>query len=196
MEPQTQPLVCPTHTTQYIGVLIAGLLVGAGASFVYFKQAPASIGGGTYQDGFDTAKNLVLNSPMGMMFRAPDDIRAISGTVTEVKGDRIVIHTQSQNPFDDPALLDRTIVITKDTKITKITQEDAKALQAKMDAFMKTMETNRQAGKSDGAILPVPPEPTRTTVPASSIAIGETLIATAVENIKTMKEFSASEIQI
>lgn len=191
-QPQTSPLVCPAHTTQYIGVLIAGLLVGVGASFVYFKQAPASIGGGTYQEGFETAKNLVLNSPMGMMFRAPDDIRAISGTVTTVGGNSIVIHTQSQNPFDDPALFDRTIVLKKDTKITKVTQEDAKVLQAKMDAFMK----NIQAGKSAGATPPMPLEPTRTTVSVSSIAVGDILTVIAVENVKSMKEFSATEIQI
>ena len=110
MEPQT-PLICPSHTTQYIGTLIVGIALGAGATFV--------IGGGTYQAGFNDAKKLVTESPAGMMFRTPDDIRTISGTVTEVNGNRITIHTQSQNPFDDPALADRIVTITSETKITK-----------------------------------------------------------------------------
>ena len=192
MEPQAQPLVCQPHTTQYIGVLIFGIVIGAGASFLYFNQAPASIGGGTYQDGFDAAKNRVLESPIGSILRTPDDIRTLSGTVTAVSGNRVTIHTLSQNPFDDPALSDRTIVITAGTKITKISQVDMKAFQDEMDAFMKKI----QSGKGASALPPIPPEPTRTTVETSSIKIGDTLTATAVENINTVKEFSASEIQI
>lgn len=191
METQTQPPVCPSHTTQYIGTVLIGIIVGIGLSFVYFKQAPASIGGGTYQEGFDTAKNRVLESAMGAIFRTPDDIRTLSGAVTALNGSKITIHIESQNPFDDPALADRTIVITVGTKITKISQGDPKVFQAEMDTFMKKIQSGKVAGSP-----PVPPEPTRTTVGASSIKVGDTITATALENIRTLKEFTASELQI
>lgn len=190
MEPQ-QPLVCPSHTTQYIGVLIVGLVVGMGASSVYFKQAPAGTEN-TYQAGFDAAKKRVEESSFGMMIRTPDDIRALSGTVTAVSGNRITIHTQSINPFDAPALLDRTIVITKDTKIIETSQGDMKAFRVEMEAFMK----KTQAGRGTGATRPSLPAPVSVTVDILSIKIGDTLTVTAVENIRATKEFSASEIQV
>lgn len=192
MDQQT-PLVCPSHTTQYIGAVIVGIIVGAGASFVYFKQAPAPAGTeNTYQAGFDAAKKLVLESPMGMVFRTPDDVRALSGSVTAVNGDKITIHTQSTNPFADPALTDRTITITADTKIVKLSQKDPKVMQAEMAAFMKTM----QAGKVTTKPVTPPTPYTSTVVTSADIAVGATLSVTARENIKNAKEFSASEIQI
>ncbi|MFZ2303951.1 MAG: hypothetical protein WAV98_04165 [Minisyncoccia bacterium] len=183
MEPQT-PLICPSHTTQYIGTLIVGIALGAGASFV--------IGGGTYHAGFDAAKKRVLESPMGMIFNTPDDIRTISGTVTEVNGNRITIRTQSQNPFDDVTLADRIVSIEKDTKIIKISQGDTEAFQKEMEAFMK----NAMSKKDAGAVPPQLPQPTSVNVDASSIKVGDTLVVAATENIKTMKKFTASEIQI
>lgn len=191
MDQQT-PLVCPSHATQYLGAIIVGIIIGAGVSFVYFKQAPVD-SSNTYQAGFDAARKLVTESPMGMVFRIPDDIRTLSGTVTAVSGNQITIHTESINPFDDPKLADRTVFITGDTKITKISQGDPKVFQAEMEAFMKTMQSGKRTG---GTLPPTPPQPTSTTVLASSVVVGNTLTATAVENIKTSKEFTASEIQI
>lgn len=190
MEQQT-PLVCPSHTTQYIGAVIIGIVVGVGASFIYFRQAPVA-SSNTYQAGFEAAKNRVLESSMGMMFRTQDDIRTLSGAVTAVNGNQIIIHTESTNPFDDPSLADRTVLITNSTKITRISQSDTAAFQAEMEAFMKQM----QSGKGAGGTPPQPSEPIRTTVSASSIVVGDTLTVTATENIKSSEKFTASEIQI
>ncbi len=126
------------------------------------------------------------------MFQSPDDIRTITGVVTAIDGNRIVIHTESRNPFDDPALLDRIVVVTKDTQIIKTLPGDMEAFQKEMEAFIKKTEE----GKGAGLTPPRPPQPTKTTVDVSSIAEGSTLTVTAVENIKNMKEFSAKEIQI
>lgn len=190
MEQQT-PLVCPSHTTQYIGAVIIGIVVGVGASFIYFRQAPVA-SSNTYQAGFEAAKNRVLESSMGMMFRTQDDIRTLSGAVTAVNGNQIIIHTESTNPFDDPSLADRTVLITNSTKITRISQSDTAAFQAEMEAFMKQM----QSGKGAGGTPPQPSEPIRTTVSTSSIVVGDTLTVTATENIKSSEKFTASEIQI
>lgn len=90
MEQQTAPLVCPAHTTQYLGAVIIGVIVGASASFVYFNQAPAG-GGNSYQAGFDAARARVEQSAVGGMFQTMEDIRSLSGTVTAVSGNRITI---------------------------------------------------------------------------------------------------------
>ena len=192
MEPQSQPLVCPSHATQYFGILVIGILIGAGLTFVYVKQGGAPSGAeNTYQEGFNAAKKLVEESSFGMMLRTPDDTRTLSGTVTSVQGNRITIHTQTMNPFEDPALLDRTIIVTKDTKISKLTTKDPKVMQSETEAFMKMMQ-------GDNTGLPtMPPEPfVRAPSDIASIIVGTILNVTATENIKTLKEFTASEIQV
>ncbi|MEK7568905.1 MAG: hypothetical protein AAB497_02230 [Patescibacteria group bacterium] len=189
---QTTPLVCPAHTTQYIGAVIVGIIVGAGASFVYFKQTPAG-GGSSYQAGWDAARARVEQSAVGGMIpRIPDDVRTISGTVTAVEGNRITVQLQPMNLFEDPALDDRIAIVIADTKISKFSKKDPEAFQSEMEAFAKAM----QSGKTATQGMP-PPEPfTRAPADVASIVVGDTLSVTATENIKTMKEFSASEIQV
>ncbi|MFZ2831701.1 MAG: hypothetical protein WAZ40_00945 [Minisyncoccia bacterium] len=188
----TETLVCKSHTKEYVGVLIVGLVLGAGASFVFFRQAPAIIGGGAYEEGFNAAKARILESPMGMTFKTPDDIRSISGRVSAISGNRVTIHISSQNPFDDQALVDRTVNIPSDTKITKVSPPDQKAFQAEMDAFVKKV----QAGKSAGITPPRLPESTVLIVGIAGVKLGDTITVIATENIKSMKEFSASEVQV
>lgn len=189
---QQQPLVCPSHTTQYIVAVIIGILVGAGASFVYFKQAYSSTTGNSYQDGFDAAKKRVLESPMSATLRTPDDIRTISGVVTAVNGNRITIHTQSMNPFEDPTLDDRIIIVTADTKISKLSSKDPKVYQTEMNVFMKNMQS---AKPSSNPLIP-PTLFTSTSAVVADIIAGSIISVTAGENIKSTKEFSASEITI
>lgn len=183
-----QPLVCPAHSTQYLTMLLVGVFVGVGLSSIYIKQTSAD----TYQAGFSAAKKLAEGSPVGDNFRTAGDTRILSGAVTAIDGNRVTIHIQSYNPFYDPTLIDRTIVITPDTQITKISLDDIKAFQAAMDAYMKNMQTK----KKTSATLPRPPEPVISTVDASSILVGDTLTVVAAENISAIKEFTAKEIQI
>jgi hypothetical protein len=164
-------------------MFVIGALLGAGVAYMY--------GAGSYQRGFDAAKKLVADSPMGaMFFSSPADIMSISGTVTAVNGNSITIKTQSTNPFDDPALLDRTITVNKDTKIVKVTMPDPKEMQAQMEAFTKAMKS----GKAP-ATPPALPQPKETTIEVSAITVGDTLTATSAENIKTAKTFTATEIK-
>lgn len=187
MEQQT-PLVCPSHTPQYIVAIIIGLIVGAGAMFALNQPTSQN----SYEDGFNAAKKRVLESSMGMMFRVPDDIRTVSGTVTAVNGKTVTIHTQTTNPFADADLDDRIITIAADTKITKLSQKDPKVVQAEMDAFMKSMQSGKMATPPA-----TPPAPyTNTIATSADITVGSTLSITATENIVSSKEFTASEIQI
>ncbi|MDO8604486.1 MAG: hypothetical protein Q7K40_03790 [bacterium] len=189
MEQNQNTLVCKSHIFQYIIVIFIAFALGAG--LVAFLATSMSTGD-RYQEGFDAAKKLVLESTMGDMFRTPEDIRNITGTVLKVDGSRIIVHRQSQNPFDDPALIDRIVLITETTKITKISQGDTEAFRARMDVFMKNIQT----GKSAGVTPPTPPELTRTKINISDIAMDDIIVVSATENIKTNKEFSASEIEI
>lgn len=193
MDQQTPPLVCASHTKEYIVMLLLGILLGAGATFAYYaSRVPSANGNNSYQAGFDAAKKLVEESPIGAMFRTPDDIRSLSGVVAGISGNKVTLHRQSVNPFEDSSLINRMVIIDDNTKVVKLSQKDPKVFQAEMDAFMKKI----QSGKASPQVS-VPPEPfTSTPATLSDIATGDILNVVAVENIKTMNEFTASEIQI
>lgn len=179
MEEQ-QSLVCPTHTTQYALAFVAGVLIGSGALYLYLKQVPVGM---NILSGQNPAFN---NLPI------ISDIRSISGVVTSIDGNRISIKA-NQSPFDDAnTKLDRIVIVTKDTQIVKITAGDIEAFQKEMEIFME----NTKSGKGTQSIPPMPPQHTRTVLDISSIKTGDTITATATENIKDVEEFSASEIQI
>lgn len=188
---QQSPFMCASHTKEYIVAIFVGVLIGACAAFFYLKQTPAGTEN-TYQAGFDAARKLVEESSVGPMLQASADMRAVSGTVTLVNGNRITIHTQSMDPFIDPALLDRTIIVSDDTNIISLSPKDQKVMQAEMEEFMKRV----QSGESMTQTV-VAPEPfIRTNVSISDITVGDMISVTATENIKTAKEFTANEIQI
>ncbi len=177
------------HLAQYVGMLVIGLIIGAGASFAFLKSSPTT-GNDSYQAGFDAAKQLVLDSSLGGMFKTPDDIRSLSGTVTAISGNQLTLHTQSTNPFDDPALADRTVLINASTTVVKLAQKDPKTFQTEMNAFMKAT----QSGTSQPA---TPPEPfTRVPATVADIAVGNVVTVSAADNVKTAKSFTASQIQI
>lgn len=189
MENQTQPLVCPSHSMQYVGVFVLGVIFGIGSFFTYFVFVTKE---NIYQQGFTDAKKMAQESDLGVVFRTQDYTRSISGTVTEIKGDNIIIHIRSLNPFDDSLLSDRSVVITKDTKITKTTQGDQALFQQEMEAFVRNMQTSKKTNIQP----PQPPEPTVAVVGVSAIFVGDTITVISTENISKLKEFSASEIQI
>ncbi len=178
------------HLAQYVGMLVIGLIIGAGASFAFLKASPVATGNDSYQAGFDAAKKLVLDSSMGGMFQTPDDVRVLQGTVTAISGNQLTLHTQSINPFDDPALADRTVLINASTTVVKLAQKDPKTFQAEMSAFMKATQS--------GTPQTAPPPQPFTHVPATiaDIAVGNVVTISAADNVKTAKSFTASQIQI
>jgi hypothetical protein len=184
MEQQSsQPLICPSHTTHYIAIFAVGAILGAGVAFVY--------GAGSYQKGFEAAKKLVAETPMGAALISPAEIMAVSGTVTAVNGSSVTIKMQAMSPFDDANLLERTINVTGGTKIVKITMPDPTEMQAQMEAFVKAT----QAGKTPASI-PAPTQPKEETIAISAIKVGDTVTATAAENIKSAKSFTATEVRV
>ncbi|MEI8103650.1 MAG: hypothetical protein WCG84_01960 [Candidatus Moraniibacteriota bacterium] len=181
----------------YLGGLVIGILIGSAISWVFLKNMTAQTNGSnSYQAGFDAAKELALKS--GVIMPVSDDIRDISGTVTEIKGNRITLRVSMTNPFDDAALIDRIVTVTADTKIFKHSVKDPKTYQAEMDEYAKkAAETNPASQDTLPSAPPMPPSPMMSS-PASlaDIAVGAMINVFSQENIKTLKEFSATSIDI
>lgn len=193
MDQQTPTSQC-SHS-KCVVVSIATLIVGGIIGMSAGSYLPRGVVADRYQEGFDAAKKLVLDSPAGGMFKTPDDMRNVSGTVTAINGNKITLHTQFVNPFADQALADRTIIIIPSTKISKLTPKDPKVQQAEMEVFIKKI----QSGTPDKtAKTPLQPPAPFVTTPGTiaDIAKGNIINVIAGENIKASKEFNAGEIQV
>ncbi|HUY05152.1 MAG TPA: hypothetical protein VMV62_00295 [Candidatus Paceibacterota bacterium] len=165
-------------TSLAIGI---ALLVGIVIGIIADPYLPASLNNSqkNYQAGFDAAKTLVASSSVGAMFNTPADARTLSGTVTAIQGDTLTLRVGMTDPFGDPALANRTVTVDASTTIVRLSVQPGSPVPA--------------TGK--GAI-PTPPLFTQTPVSLSGIIVGDPLTVTAAENIATVKEFTATEIQI
>ena len=182
MEPQNSPLSAK-QITLGVAILVAGIIVGAAASFYFYSAS-------SYQAGFNAARSLVEQSSLGGFFRTPTDARTLQGTVTALSGDRLTVRTHSSNPFDDPSLSDRTIFINASTTVIKVVQKDAKVFQAEMLNFLKASEGTA----TNSRILPVAFITTVANV--SDIKVGDSVNVLASEDINSLSEFTARGIQI
>ena len=152
-----------------IALLLIGILIGVFAD--PYLPASFSNSGKGYQAGFAAAKQRVEESSIGNLLRASEDLRSLSGTVTSVAGNRLSLHLSFANPFDDQVLDDRTVLVGTGTKVVKL-------------SIVPTKET-----------LPIR-QTTETVVDASAIKVGDVLSVMTAENVKILKEFTASEIKI
>jgi hypothetical protein len=178
-----------THSAAKV---VALLVIGAVAGALIDPYLPALVSNSKkgYQAGFNAARTLVLNSSLGAFLQTSNnDVRALAGTVTYINGSFLTLHVKSLNPFDDPALADRVIVINASTTVTRITQKDPVAFQAEMAAFLKA-----NAGRAKPATAPV--SFTTAAARVSDIKVGDTINVLAFGNVKTVKEFVAHSIQI
>jgi len=185
------------NSMKYFVAGIALFLVGAVVGVFADPYLPAALSNSqrSYQSGFDAAKTLVENSSLGVLLGTTSDVRSLAGTVISVDGNKLTLHVKSTNPFDDPALADRTVIVDTSTTVVKLIPRDLKVYQAEVDSYLKTQGT----ATSTGATKPTTALPsafTQTPASAADIGTGDSIRVLTSENVKTLKEFVASGIQI
>lgn len=180
-----------TQNNSCVILVVAAVVVSLVAGFFLDPYLPASMSNAKkgYTTGFDAARQIVEGSRYGDYFRTPSDIRYVSGTVTAINGDRLTISAQEQNLFDGLVESEKTVIIDANTSVYKFEPKDPKVYQEELATFLKSL-----ASKVAGVVAPLPT--TKIAIDLSSITIGTLIAAIALENIKDMKEFTASEIQI
>lgn len=194
----------PLNTTKehspatYLVAGVALLLVGAIIGVFADPYLPSSLSNSKkeYQAGFTAARTLAENSNFGGMFRkTPDDVRWLVGTVTSIGGGKLTLHTPPGNPFDDQTLVDRTIILDASTKVSFNVKKDPSIYQA----GVVTATGTPQQTASVASTTPMKEFPvgfTLTPANVSDIKIGDIIDVIASENVKTQKEFTATEVQI
>lgn len=171
-------------------LLVVALVVGSVIGVATDPYLPSGVSNTKkgYAAGFSAARKIAEESSYGKMFVTADDVRSLSGLVTEMNGDALTLKLSSaMSPFDDASLAVRTVRITPDTKLVKLVAKDPKAFQAELSKF-------NTSASSAGATAPQPY--LQTVISAAGIKTGDLLTVMAGENVKTLKEFAASEIRV
>lgn len=94
-----------------------------------------------YQSGFAAAKAIVDNSTFGKYLKVQSNSRALSGTVTKVTGTTITMRTVTEDPFIDPSMRDRTVLLNGSTSLTLITTKNNPKPTSKVTAPIFERET-------------------------------------------------------
>lgn len=170
---------------KFLILTVCSFIVGGVVGVLVDPYLPASLSNSKkgYKVGFSAARTLVEKSSMGGFFRTKIDVRTISGSVTAVNGNRITIHSNSMgNPFDVPAINSRTISIDTNTKVIQLSIKDSKTIQV---------------GQSTSTLVTASGESyIETLTDVSSVQVGDILVVTAGENVKSLTEFTSTEIKI
>jgi hypothetical protein len=168
---------------------VATLLVGVVILMLTYNRFPFLF------DIFSIEKNTVVSSSPNNTSRDSDDIRILTGTVTAINGTSITIHTISDDSFEGSVLADRIIFVNASTTITKFIQKDLVVFQDEMAKFRKTTQMNASSSAENTQSVTPPLFFNLTTTNFASIKVGDILNVVALENIKLIKEFTASEIR-
>lgn len=177
-----------------IVAFIMGIVVGA---FV-FRSGPVQNTEGvktndTYQAGWDAAqKRLSESEKFGPIANSSVEIRSITGVVQSIDGNKISIKINPLEPLADPSLDTRTVIATS-AAITHMVQRNPEEYKTELAAFMAIMRKPPVPGKE----RPQPPvSSTKEVAKINDIKVGNTIVVTAGENIKDLKEFSAVSVDI
>lgn len=128
-------------------------------------------------------------------FPTTPDIRFLSGTIKSIK-DNVITMTAppSTNPFEDMPTL-REVVIMKNTTLMKNTPKDPDVLQKEFDEYQKELERNRDF--ADPSSFPTPSLPyNEVKITVDDLVVGDAILVTAAQNIKTAKRFDAERITV
>lgn len=158
------------------------ITLGAAAMAVVFAwQAGIQTG---YRTGFTAAKHLVENSRFGELFRTPDDIRTLAGTVTSVGRNSFTLRTTPTDPFAEP--VERTVFVTASTTLNSLSFPDPTST--------RTAPTTRNAS------IPKDTEPpvyfNLTPLTLADIKTGDSVIVFTSENARSALTVTADMVQV
>jgi hypothetical protein len=141
-----------------------------------------------YENGVIVTKNRVEKSNLGAFFQTPSDVRVLYGKVTSVANNQLTLHVTSNNPFDSSIIADRIVKVDATTKIAQQVSKDPAVYKKELAAYTQKIK--------DKVAATVPFPYVEKVVPFSTIKVGDTISVIASSNIKTAKEFTASQVNM
>ncbi|MEI7890803.1 MAG: hypothetical protein WCI36_02440 [bacterium] len=184
-------------------LIIAGILMlilSTGVGFVIGNKTSknGNVAGGenTYQAGWDGAMKTLKDS--GSVPTMPEgiEIKNINGTIESINGNEIKIKVSTPGLINTPALTIRAVTIDGNTKIVQLAQRDQAQIQKEMEAFNEKMKNKQADAAIDPRDFPTPPQ-MQEEKPATiaDLKVGQMIMITTGEDIKTKQAFVALEIK-
>ena len=176
-----------------ITIIITGLIgFGLGYSFAPTDETD------TFQAGWDAAKQRLEESGFYPMIEDME-ITSVSGTVEEVKDNKISLKIYPLEPLADPELDNRVIEVDEKTEIYQLVQRDQAEYQRELEEFNKKMQEQMENPEAMAEMTePVmPPEMSlKQEISLTDIQVGQQISVRADEDIKDTKQFKAIEITV
>lgn len=184
-----------THWIIIIVMFTAVVFFTMGCIFS-FLGSNTSVGGNSYQAGWDAAKQRLSDSGMFPGGGMNIEIKALTGEITEISGDKITVKIRPLEPLADASLDTRTVVVDSATKMSALQPKDQKEFLAEMDAYTKKIKANtaQMATATPATLIAMPDGFNRTTISISDLKVGQMINVLSEKDIKEVKEFKASEI--
>ena len=172
-----------------ICLFVVVFLLGYSVSYLVDKSSINN----SYTAGWNAAKQRVADVGFVPPVPANMPVESVSGTVQSINGDKITVKIHPLEVFADASLDTRTIDITSGTKMYSVTMVDQKTFAAEMNAFSKKMQTT---GTNSATSLTPPSPTTKTAISLSDLKVGNIVSINTSSDIKEVKEFSATEIDV
>lgn len=172
--------------------LLVGLVAGYGAGRVSTGTPlnPLTGQGGSYQQGYDAAKKKIDDAHI--FPPTPTSLTVLSGTVKSVGAGSLVLSADisSPNPLDTLSVpAERTVTVSKDTKLMKQVPKSSAELQADFEAAQKAA--------SNGAPPPAPPSVYKLVpITLADLKAGDAVSVMADHDILSEQAFTAVEIDL
>ena len=173
------PIQSQPHISKKYIIVTALFIVVFGLGLGLGSQIPRFLGK-TYNDGWNAARERIASSPrFGFIADGPDEVGELYGVIESLNENTLTLSIEPLEPFADPSLDTRTVMIEGATKITKVTVRSLSEIQA---------ETK------DTTVLPDPiviQDASR-----DELKVGTRVFVQAGVNIKDAHTFTAKEIQV
>lgn len=201
METENTPLVPASYlnksivpNVRYVVVLLFMVTFGFSLEMVFDKYLPTSLSNTkkSYNEGFNSARNIAENSIVGSLFKKQENKNSLVGTIVSVSGNKITMHVVNDNPFENIGLQERVIMVTKDTRIIrfKLSEETATSSIDKIITSSSSTLAMVQAGQINHN-----EKQTSEVIPVTDLVNG-TKVSILLSNTISSSEISAKEIYV
>ncbi|MEK7118069.1 MAG: hypothetical protein AAB869_00480 [Patescibacteria group bacterium] len=168
--------------------LIIGLILGF---------AGGSMFGGNDQASYKDEIKARLTET-GALPLQPSEVKQLSGSIKAIDGKTLTLSVQyPRDPFGDPSLDERTVMIDGNTKIVVMVQKDQKIFEKELADYQNKIGAIKPGALPDPSKMPTPPQIfDKKDGDLSSLEVGQIVNITTAENVKDVKNFTAVTVEI
>lgn len=174
-------------TKQNYILVFTGLVTALLLGFLLGSQTTEK----NWQEGYEQGRQALIErlSDTGYLIPTIGEMRDLSGEITKIGEDRIFFKIHIFDPLADPELDERVAIINEETQISLFKDKDPAEYQKEMDEwYRKTAEVQ------EGDLIAPPDHFIELDINLTDLNVGQSISVQAAEDIKEMKEFTATKI--